>query len=119
MKTTKLSILFVASLFVFATSITSCRKHKEEKDEDVTEAADHSYAEHASSDIINIGSQASDNSTGNLSTYRNGSNEDILSYCATVKRDTINHIDSVIFNNSTCLDGRLRNGILIFNYLAS
>ena len=40
MKTTKLSILFVATLFVFATSITSCRKHTEEKDEDVSEASD-------------------------------------------------------------------------------
>ncbi len=118
MKTTKLSILFVATLFVFATSITSCRKHKEEKDEDVSEASDHSFAEHASNDIVNIGSQASDNNSGNL-TQRNGGSEDILSYCATVKRDSINHIDSVIFNNSTCIDGRTRNGILIFNYSAS
>ncbi len=119
MKTTKLSILFVGSLFVFVTSISSCRKHKEEKDEDVTEAADHSYAENASNDIINIGSQASDNNSSNLNTYRLGGTEDVLSSCATVKRDTINHVDSVIFNNSTCLDGRQRNGILNFNYSAS
>lgn len=98
---------------------TSCQKKHNPADGDTGAAGDHSLAEHITSDIVNIGSQASDNNSGNLSSYKNESTENNLNACATVIRDTVNHIDSVIFNNSTCIDGKSRSGILIFNYSAS
>jgi hypothetical protein len=119
MKTRKISLFVAAALFTSTVFISSCHKPKTEEDSDTSEAADHSVAENTSNDIVSIGSQASDNSSGSLSSYKMGNNNDILSSCATVKRDTVNHVDSVIFNNSTCLDGRVRNGILIYNYSAS
>ncbi|MGZ4038782.1 MAG: hypothetical protein ACXVPQ_13210, partial [Bacteroidia bacterium] len=120
MKITRISLITAAALFASTVFMSSCHKKKvEDEDSDTTEAADHSLAENASNDIVNIGSQAADNNSGGLSSYKMSGSEDVLSSCATVKRDTVNHIDSVIFNNSTCLDGRTRNGILIFNYSAS
>lgn len=97
----------------------SCKKKSEDLDNDTSAAHDHSLVEHTASDIVNIGSQASDNNSGNLSTYKLNGTENVLTSCAIVKHDTINHIDSVIFNNSSCFDGKVRNGILIFNYSAS
>jgi len=111
-----MATVFLATSF----SIGSCKKNKTaETDEDTTEANDHVAAENASSDIINIGSQATDNSSGGLNTYKTVGSEQELSFCATVKRDTLHRIDSVIFDGSSCMDGRVRNGILIFNYSAS
>lgn len=121
MKTLKLTQSLLGIILVSSLTLTSCHKTKLAKgdeDSDTTEASDQSSAENISNDIINIGSQATDNN-GSLSSYRTSSEEESLSLCATVKRDTINHIDSVIFNNSGCMDGRVRNGILIFNYAGS
>jgi hypothetical protein len=122
MKTSKLSLALAALFFTTAMTITSCKKKTVETkdvDNDTTETSDQSMAENASNDIVNIGSQATDNTSGSLSTGKTLSSENALAFCATIKRDTIHHIDSVIFDNSTCLDGRSRNGVLIFNYSAS
>lgn len=113
----KRSIAIFGIVFICAALVSSCKK--KDKDTDTSEAADHSLAESITSDVVNIGSQASDNNSGNLNAYKTAETTEILNFCATVKRDTIHHIDSVIFNNSTCLDGRTRNGILIFNYSGS
>lgn len=111
-----LSLLFVTGTLI----MTSCKKKtKEEADTDTTEASDHALAENISSDILHIASQAADNASGGISGNRGAADEQTLSYCATVKRDSILKIDSVFFSNSTCLNGRTRNGILIFNYSAS
>ncbi len=118
MKNRKLSLAMVVLVMASAFLNTSCKKHHEEEDSDTSAASDHSLVEHISSDIINIGSQASDNSSSSL-TSKGFTPENELSVCGIVKHDTINHIDSVFFNNSTCIDGRVRNGILIFNYSAS
>ena len=119
MKTSKLKLAIAVMLFASVALTTSCKKSNSEKDTDTTEADDHAMAENTSSDIMNIGSQASDNNSGGLNSYKLGNDQEVLTACATVKRDSVNKIDSVIFNNSTCLDGRTRNGILIFNYSAS
>ncbi len=119
MKTLKFPIALAVLMLSASALFTSCKKTASEKDEDTSEASDHALAENTSSDIMNIGSQASDNNAGNLDSYKLGNGEEVLTTCATVKRDSLNKIDSVIFNNSTCLDGRTRNGILIFNYSAS
>lgn len=118
MKTRKFPLALAVIMFASAALVSSCKK-KQETDSDTTEASDHALGENTSNDIVNIGSQASDNSTGNLNTYKTENVEGTLSGCATVKRDTINQIDSVIFNNSTCIDGKTRNGILIFDYHTS
>ena len=120
MKTKKFHLTLGALILAFAIVVTSCKKKdKEENDSDTTEATDHGISENISSDITNIGSQASDNNSGGLMAYKGINTAELLSGCATVKHDSINKIDSVIFNNSTCIDGRTRNGILIFDYSAS
>jgi hypothetical protein len=118
MKNRKLNMAMIALVIAAAFVNTSCKKHHQEEDNDISAAEDHALAEHVSNDIVNIGSQATDNSNSNL-TNKGINQESELSLCGTVKHDTINHIDSVFFNNSTCIDGRVRNGILIFNYSAS
>lgn len=120
MRTHKLSLALAVLFFASSVLITSCKKNKQsDKDEDTSEASDHAQAENISNDIINIGSQATDNSSGGLSANRTSETDGDLSYCATVKRDSIHRIDTVIFNNSNCMDGRTRNGILIFNFSGS
>lgn len=118
MKSIKIkSIVAIAALGLL--SITSCQKKQNPADNETGAAGDHSLAEHISSDIVNIGSQAADNNSGSLNSYKTENAENTLNACATVIRDTTNHIDSVIFNNSACIDGKTRSGILIFNYSAS
>jgi hypothetical protein len=114
----KLNIALVVTIITMAFATTSCRKHKEAEDDDTSAAADHALAEHISSDIVSIGSQATDNSSSSLNSRGMGI-ENELSLCGVVTHDTIHHIDSVFFNNTTCVDGRVRNGILIFNYSGS
>lgn len=119
MKTRKFPIALIALMLVWAVLMPSCKKKDNDKDEDTTEASDHSLSENVESDIVNIGGQASDAKSGNLSSYKGINTSELLTSCALVKRDSINKIDSVIFNGSTCVDGRTRSGILIFDYSAS
>ena len=65
MKTQK-SLLSIPALILVSTLIfSSCRKHdiiNTDDDNDTSEASEQSFAENASNDITNIGSQAMDNS---------------------------------------------------------
>src|SRR5204863_7997758 len=54
-----------------------------------------------------------------LSSFRLEDASSVLTACATVTRDTINHIVTVTFNGTPCIDGRTRSGVLTFNYSAS
>ncbi|HLG36191.1 MAG TPA: hypothetical protein VI757_15035 [Bacteroidia bacterium] len=102
--------LFAASLV--AAVLAGCKKdNKEEIDTDTSAAEDNSFAEHTSSDIIDIGSQAADGKNS-LSGFRVEDASSLLA-CATVTHDTINHIVTVTFNCPA------RSGVLIFNYSAS
>jgi hypothetical protein len=109
--------LFAASLV--AAVLAGCKKEsKEEIDTDTSAAEDNAFAEHTSSDILEIGGQASDGNNS-LSGFRVEDPSSLLSACASVVRDTINHIVTVTFNGTPCIDGRTRSGQLIFNYSAS
>lgn len=115
---TKNSIFILAALIVTSSILMfSCKKEK--ADSDTTGAADNNLAENAASDIISIGSQASDNSSGGLVSFRTGSDDQVLSSCATVTRDTVARTITVVFSGSTCLDGRTRSGSLVFNFSGS
>jgi hypothetical protein len=119
MKTQKNTLSILGLVLVSTLIFSSCRKHDSintDDDNDTTEASEQSFAENASNDITNIGSQTTDES---MLSFRTSETEETLASCATIKRDSIRKIDTVIFNNSTCVDGRVRNGKLIFNYSAS
>lgn len=119
MKTSK--FLF-RTLLVFATlsiTIASCKKDKETEepvDNDTSGAVDNNMAENTSNDIVNIGSQASENS--NLTTYKNTDGY-LLTCASSVALDTAAKTVTVVFNGTACLDSRIRLGTLVFNYSAS
>ena len=120
MKRTK--IAFAALMFTMVVSVLSCKKDSNtnnDADTDVSGASDNALAENTSNDIVSIASQSADNTSLTLSTFRSSDPSEDLSSCATVSRDTVTKIVTVTFNNSTCVDGRTRNGSLVFNYSAS
>ena len=109
--------LFASALV--AAVLAGCKKEKtEDIDLDTSAAEDNAFAENTSSDINSIADQAVDG-TSSLSSFRLEDASTVLSACATVTRDTINHIVTVTFNGSQCIDGRTRSGVLTFNYSAS
>ena len=117
MKKPLFKYLFTAALTVIA--LAGCKKEKtEEVDTDTSAVEDNAFAENTSSDIVEIGSQATDGNSS-LNGFRLGDADAVLSNCATIIHNTALHIDSVIFNGNVCMDGRTRSGILIFNYSAS
>ncbi|MGZ3867144.1 MAG: hypothetical protein ACXVC6_13995 [Bacteroidia bacterium] len=126
MKTRKLSLALAALLITSAAIMSSCRKHKtEDTDNDPSAAKDNNLAENTSNDVLNMVGQASENYAGgtssSLSTYRMGQPDEVSALgCAdTVKVDTTIKLIRVHFNGSTtCLDGRTRSGVLLFDYSA-
>jgi hypothetical protein len=118
MKTTKLSLALAGLMIASTVLVSSCKKKEEAKDTDTTGASDAHLSENTSSDIVSMGAQASDNTTANLSTYRNGNNNQILGLgCATVTRDTVAKTVTVNFGSgTTCLDGRTRSGSITYTY---
>jgi hypothetical protein len=110
--------LFLVTLTVVALSGCKKEKQQEEIDKDTSAAEDNAYAENVASDIEVIGSQASDGGSS-LSSFRIADASSVLSSCATITRDTLLRIVTVTFNGGTCLDGRTRSGVLIFDYSAS
>lgn len=110
--------LFLAALAVIA--LSGCKKEKETQiDKDTGAAEDNAYAENVSSDITTIASQAADDNSSSLNSYRLADASEVLSLCATVVVDTTNRIVTVTFNGNTCIDGRTRSGVLTFDYHAS
>jgi hypothetical protein len=122
MKTNKLTLALAGLMLASATIVSSCSKKDTTtpttKDTDASGASDNHLAESTSNDIVSMGSQASDNTSGSLSSYRNGSQTQILGLsCATVTRDTTLKIITVTFNStSPCLDGRTRSGTIVYTY---
>jgi len=118
MKKFLLKSMFASALLIIA--LAGCKKEKNEiEDTDTSAAEDNALAENISSDINSIGSQATDNGSNSLNGFRLGDASEVLSSCATVTRDTVNHIVTVTFNGNVCMDGRTRSGVLTFNYSAS
>lgn len=101
-----------------ALTLTACQKQNlaADDDNDNTESTEQAFSENASADIANIGSNLLDNGAA---AARGSSAYGKLGECASIKRDTVLKIDTLIFNGGSCLDGRTRSGMLIFNYSAS
>jgi outer membrane murein-binding lipoprotein Lpp len=117
MKKFVLKTLFATALV--AAVLAGCKKEKtEDIDTDTSAAEDNAFAENTSSDVNSIADQAVDGNSS-LSSFRLEDASSVLSACATVTRDTINHIVTVTFDGTPCIDGRTRSGVLTFNYSAS
>ena len=126
MKTGKIKLIAAALLVTGLTCVTSCKKTTTtappatpatNTDTDQSGAKDNNTAEAISSDIVAMGSEASDNTNANLSNFREAESS-ILS-CALVTRDTLAKKVVVTFNGSPCVDGKTRSGSLTFDYSGS
>ena len=112
MKTKKLFFSAIALTVAVSLTFTGCRK-KEEKDDDTSGASDNALAESNFNDMGQISDEAS---KGGMSNYKIVDYDGILSTCATLTFDTLNHIDadSVIVDfgptNCLCKDNRYRRG---------
>jgi hypothetical protein len=99
--------------------MSGCRK-KNDEDNDTGAATDNAFAEATYNDMSTIGDQAS---TGNMSTYRNSTDEgSLLSNCATITFNNAvssnNDTMTVDFGTTNCLcaDGRYRRGKIVITY---
>jgi hypothetical protein len=114
-------ILSVATVFLAtAVCVTSCKKKDTTpKDEDTSTASDNNLVESTSSDVDRIAASSSDIAVGDsLNAFRLG-DESVLTYCASVERDSVNKKIKITFNGQTCADGHTRSGALIFDYSGS
>jgi hypothetical protein len=121
MKTGK-SFLVILTLFLLAQ--VSCRKKSEPKeplDNDTQTAQDNFYAENISNDILNVGSQAIENST--LTTYKIPQTADAqllpMAPGATITGIGTLTITVDFGTGILCKDGRIRQGKLIFDLSTS
>ncbi|MGZ3885366.1 MAG: hypothetical protein ACXVPD_14585, partial [Bacteroidia bacterium] len=127
MKTKKL--LFGLSTIVLAGSLafTSCKKKTTETPAPDTEqgtATDNNTAEGISNDMVNIGSQASENGGTSLSTFKmdgSSSNEMISSASVTITYSLSTKSFTVDFGTvpQMCSDGKMRSGKLFYDFSAS
>lgn len=122
---TKQITLRIASLFMIASlAFTSCRKKDktpaQEPDTDQTTAKDNNLSESINSDIESMGSQASENSA--LTTFKTSEVVELAGISAATV-SIVGKVITVNFGPSTStiasLDGRVRTGIIIYDYSAS
>lgn len=130
MKTSKITLGFIALTVAASLAVTSCRKKEKtepmEPDNEQTTAADNNLAEGSSNDIVSMGSQLSENS-GTLTTYKTSIPASELLFapsCATVYPVYLNGAVStatVDFGTVGCLglDNRTRKGKLYFDFSQS
>ena len=124
MNKSKLHLAMLAIVIAGGIVVTSCKKKDTTTtptttDTDQSGATANNKTEEISSDIVSMGSEACDK-TGNMASYRTASSEQASQLsCATVTVDTINKVVTVTFTGGVCLDGKIRNGSLIYNYSAS
>lgn len=119
----KIALTFLLLVGTFSIITIACKKDQKEEDTDVNSISDNSYAENIANDIAIIGNQAVDNLNNALSTYKFGNdntNEFFVNTCASsVVVDTAIKKVTVTFNNTVCADGRVRSGILMYDYSQS
>ncbi len=122
MKTSSLSKIIKGLLFLAATSfiISSCKKTTAEEDTDTTGATENSFAQATFNEVGTISDQAA---SGSTSSYRGGQDGgNLLSSCATITFDTINHTnaDTIVVDfgptNCFCHDLRFRRGKINISY---
>ncbi len=124
MKRKNLHLAIIAIVIAGATVITSCKKKTTTPDPTPTVDSDQAgsnasnTAESISSDMISIGSEGCDITSGSTLTQYRGENTSILS-CAAVVRDTTLKTVTITFNGTQCIDGKVRSGSLVYNYSAS
>ena len=125
MKTQKLMFGLVATVLAGSLMITGCKKATTETAQPDTEqatASDNSYSENTSNDLINIGSQASEN--GSLSTYKIAPDTYVggvlMAPTATVIIGVkIYTVDFGPAPGAACADGRVRSGKIIYDFTAT
>lgn len=118
MRSTKNIFRYMMVAATIGVLFTSCRKDKDEKDNDTSAASDNSLAEGTYNDVNNIADEASE---GSLSSYLSPSGEkSMLSTCATITHDTTvtPRLLTIDFGTTNCLctDGRNRRGIINVSY---
>jgi hypothetical protein len=119
MKTNRFILKSVLLLSASALLFTGCRKDEEE-DNDTSAAGDNAFAESTFNDVTNMADEAG--FTGSVSNYRIGSQDALLSACATVYFDSLNTADPDTLRinfgstNCTCNDGRQRRGEVVVVY---
>lgn len=130
MKTSKITLGFIALTVAASLAVTSCRKKEKtepiEPDNEQTTAADNNLAEGSSNDIVSMGSQLSENS-GTLTTYKttySGAELMLAATCATITSTYTNgavYTSTVDFGTVGCLgqDNRTRKGKLYFDFSQS
>lgn len=126
MKAKQLFYGLSALVLVGSLTLTSCNKKKNnsepEVDKDQSGASDNALAENMMNDVVNIGSQGSED--GTVSTYKSTkamADAYFMSACATVSVNTTAKTFTVDFGSTPCLclDNRMRSGQLYFDYSGS
>ena len=125
MKTQKLMYGLAATVIAGSLMLTSCKKATTETAQPDTEqatASDNSYSENTSNDVVNMGSQASEN--GALSTFKIAPDTYVggvlMAPTATVIIGVkIYTVDFGPAPGTICADGRVRSGKIIFDYTAT
>lgn len=100
---------------------TSCRKKEQEQDTDTSSVSENFLASNITNDMASISDEAV--RTNNVSSFKTSESNALLSACATLHFDTLNHANpdsvTVNFGTTNCLgnDGRTRRGslLVIFN----
>lgn len=117
---TNVIIKGVFSAALLGVLLTSCKKNDTE-DTDTSASSDNATAEAYFNDMGNIANEGA--MSGNVSSYKTSPSYDgLLSACATVTFDTINHSDddsvTVDFGTTNCLcnDGRYRRGKVLITH---
>ncbi|MFN5181538.1 MAG: hypothetical protein ACK5D5_00785, partial [Bacteroidota bacterium] len=125
MKNTKINLLFSAALILISASFFSCKKDKNEEDNDTSDAADNALSQQSYNDLGTMADEALRNGTSN--TYKFSNPNSVLSVCANLDltsgtkvpistdgKDTI----TVDYGATNCLcnDGRYRRGAVRFVY---
>lgn len=110
------SMLLLTMSTVF---VTGCKKEKTEdvEDTDASAAENNALAEGTFNDVSNISDEAN---SGSLSSYKNEGEQQILSACVTITRDTVSNprVLTIDFGdtNCLCLDDRYRRGKIIITH---
>jgi hypothetical protein len=122
---TRTPLRLIQGLMILAMTglvISSCKKTSTTTDSDTSSSNENAFAEARYNEAGSISDQAA---AGGVSSYRlnpNANNGSLLSNCAVLTFDTINHTnpDSIEVNfgttNCLCHDGRYRRGIIYITY---
>ncbi len=126
MKTKQITLSLASIIMVASLAFTSCRKkdktEPQEPDTDQTTAKDNNLSESINSDIEAIGSQASENNTGSsssLNTYKVAEATELAGISAATITVVGKKITIDFGASTTGLDGRVRSGIIIYDYSAT